>query len=60
MDYDAFNDQNSKKISNLKKLNAELEEKIEYQAITIAELDERSSAMEADIDNLEATIENDN
>lgn len=56
MDYDAFNDQNSKKISNLKKLNAELEEKIEYQAITIAELDERSSAMEADIDNLEATI----
>lgn len=35
MDSDAMNDQNSKKISNLKKLNAELEEKIEYQVMTI-------------------------
>ena len=35
MDSDAMNDQNSKKIINLKKLNGELEEKIQYQVMTI-------------------------
>jgi uncharacterized small protein (DUF1192 family) len=58
MDNDAMNDQNIKKITNLKKLNAELEEKVEYQLMTITELDERCGAMEADIDHLQATVEN--
>lgn len=53
-----MNDQNTKKINNLKKLNAELEEKVEYQLMTITELDERCSLMEADIDHLQATIDN--
>jgi len=45
MDNEAMNDQNSKKITNLKKLNIELEEKVEYQLMTITDLDERCSLM---------------
>ena len=35
MDFDVLNEQNTKKIANLKKLNTELEEKVEYQSIVI-------------------------
>lgn len=47
MDFEAMNDQQSKKLINFKKLTAEQEEKIEYQIITITELDERCSALES-------------
>ena len=58
MDFEVINEQNNKKIANLKKVNNEYEEKVEYQAIVIAELDDKCNALETNLDNLQLTIDN--
>ena len=43
MDYDAVNEQNMKKLNNLRRVNQEYEQKVEEQLMIIADLDERCS-----------------
>ena len=43
MDYDAVNEQNMKKLNNLRRVNQQYEQKVEEQLMIIADLDERCS-----------------
>ncbi len=58
MDYEAMNEQNGKKIANLRKVNAQLQEKLEYQVMTVSDLDEKCGLLQTDVDNLQLTVQN--
>ena len=49
------NDQ-ARKLTNLKKINQELEDRVEEQMQLITDIDEKCTGLEVDIDNLQLTV----